>query len=230
MKVYIADVDCLADPNAYRAAYEKADRERQKKADRFRFPADKRLCLGAGLLLQEALRREGVRDRDIGIQPGGKPYLKGTKECFFNLSHAGTKVLCALAGEPVGCDIEKKKTPPLEVARRVFSPQEQERLFHLEGEEQKQYFYRLWTGKESFVKMTGEGLRHVPDDFTIRMPFGSQIVGEREVTFYEVLSTREYQGTVCKAGTALEDREESGRTIRREVVTVEFVELLYITH
>ncbi len=200
MKVYITDVESLSDPLHFQAARERVSGQRRQKADRFRFPADKRLSLGAGLLLQEALERAGIPDREIAVMPGGKPYLINTEDCFFNLSHSGTKVLCVLAAAPVGCDIEKRKTPPLEVARRCFSGEEQDRLFALEGEAQRQYFYRIWTGKESYLKMTGEGLRHMPDEFTIHLPFGSQIVGGCPVTFYEIPCGEGYQGTVCCRG------------------------------
>lgn len=215
MKVYIADVESLADPSIYRKAYEKVSRERQRKADRFRFPADKRLCLGAGLLLQDALHREGISDCEIEVMPGGKPSLKNTKQWYFNLSHSDTKVMCVLAKSPVGCDIEKRKEPPLAVAVKVFSVEERDRLQQLEGEEQNRYFYRLWTGKESFLKMTGEGLRHTPDDFTVHVPFGSQMIGGRCVSFYEIPCGDDYQGTVCKEELPAEDAGYTERNIER---------------
>ncbi len=218
MRVYVADVESLADPSAYREAYEKAGRKRQEKADRFRFSSDKRLCLGAELLLQEALEREGIRDREIEVMPGGKPYLKNVKEWYFNLSHSGTKVMCVLARAPVGCDIEERKDPPLAVAGKVFSGEEQDRLLQLEGEEQKQYFYRIWTGKESCLKMTGVGLRHTPDDFTVHVPFGRQMVGKKWVRFYEVPCGEDYQGTICKEEIIAEDT--AGDTAAAEVTCI----------
>ena len=56
IRAYIADVEPLADPLKYQAAYEKVSEARKRKADGFRFPADKRLSLGAGLLLKNALK------------------------------------------------------------------------------------------------------------------------------------------------------------------------------
>ena len=205
IRVYVADVESLADPLKYQAAYEKVSEARKRKADGFRFPADKRLSLGAGILLRNALEKAGIWDRDIEIMPGGKPYLKNTKEWFFNLSHSGTKVMCVLARNPVGCDIERKEKPPLELATEIFSKQEQERLMSLEKEAQRQYFYTIWTGKESYLKMTGEGLRHMPDDFTIFVPFGSQVIRNRWVTFYDIPCGEEYQAAVCHEGFTLQD-------------------------
>ena len=213
IRAYIADVEPLADPLKYQAAYEKVSEARKRKADGFRFPADKRLSLGAGLLLRNALEKAGIWDREIEIMPGGKPYLKNTKEWFFNLSHSGTKVMCVLARNPVGCDIERKEKPPLELATGIFSKQEQERLLSLEKAAQRQYFYTLWTGKESYLKMTGEGLRHMPDDFTIFVPFGSQVIRNRWVTFYDIPCGEEYQAAVCHEGFTLQD------------VQIEYIEL-----
>lgn len=209
IRVYVADVEPLADPGKYWAAYGKVSEARRKKTDRFRFASDKRLSLGAGLLLQKVLERAGILDREIGVMPNGKPYLKNTKDWFFNLSHSGTKVLCALAREPVGCDIERMENPPLELAPKVFSSQEQNQLFSLNGEAQRQYFYKLWTGKESYLKMTGEGLRHMPADFTISVPFASQVIENRLVAFYEVSCGEGYQGTVCKEAIIWKDMHET---------------------
>ncbi len=235
IRVYIADVQPLADPLKYQAAYEEVSEARKRKAAGFRFPADKRLSLGAGLLLKNALEKEGIWDREIEVMSGGKPYLKNTKEWFFNLSHSGTKVLCVLAREPVGCDIEKKEKPPLELATEIFSRQEQERLLSLEEEAQEQYFYTLWTGKESYLKMTGEGLRHMPDDFTISVPFTSQIIRNRWVTFYDIPCRDGYQATICKEELIMQDMQETAfeeeiylqntpRAVHAEKLLVEYIE------
>ena len=47
---------------------------------------------------------------------------------------------------------------PEKVAERFFSEAEQRYLSQYSGEEKNKEFYRLWTMKESYMKMTGEGL------------------------------------------------------------------------
>ena len=75
------------------------------------------------------------------------------------LSHGGGRAVLAVGTEPVGCDIEGL-APVREGVLRRFS--EAERAF-VEGAGEKERvraaaFCRIWTGKESFLKWTGEGL------------------------------------------------------------------------
>lgn len=220
MKVYIADVEALADPLKYRAAYQQASEARKSKVDRFRFETDKRLSLGAGILLQQALERENISDWVIDVMPGGKPYLKNTREWFFNLSHSGTKVLCVLAREPVGCDIEKTEKAPLELVQGVLSRQEQNQLVCLEGDTQRDYFYKLWTGKESYLKLTGEGLSHRLNDITIFVPFRRQMIENKWVNFYDISCGEGYQATVCREGNL----SSAQSTIHAEKLLAEYIE------
>ena len=45
---------------------------RQEKIDRLRYAADRRLSLGAGLLLDQGLKRFGLRERTEAFANGGK--------------------------------------------------------------------------------------------------------------------------------------------------------------
>jgi len=44
------------------------------------------------------------------------------------------------------------------LAQLVFSPEEQKRLQQKQGEQQLNYFYDVWTMKESYCKAVGQGL------------------------------------------------------------------------
>lgn len=208
MKVYMADASPLCDESCFEAAYRRVPGERQRKIDRFRFQKDKILSLAAGLLLQRALEEAEVRNPDIAYTPEGKPYLTNhALALYFNLSHSGTKAMCVLGDHPVGCDIEKLTVPPLMVGRHVFSKEEQKSLSLLKGEALKRQFFRLWTGKESYLKMTGEGLSGKPADFSIELPYGSQVIKGREVTFLEISCKGEYQAAVCVEGRCRKEAE-----------------------
>lgn len=208
MKVYMADASPLCDESCFEAAYRRVSWERQRKIDRFRFRKDKILSLTAGLLLQRALTEAGVQNPDIAYTPKGKPCLINHEPAlFFSLSHSGTKAMCVLGDHPVGCDIEKLAPPPLMVGRHVFSKDEQIRLSRLKGEVLKRQFFRLWTGKESYLKMTGEGLSGKPADFSIELPYGSQVIKGREVTFLEIPCEGEYQAAVCMEGRCRKEAE-----------------------
>lgn len=214
MDVYFFDTVQLEDPLRYEAAYREVDDERRRRIDGFRFEQDRRLSLGAGILLKRALADKGIRDMEIAYMPDGKPCLRNSSEWHFSLSHSGAAAMCVLAAQSVGCDIERIGNPPLKVARKVFSKEEQAILYSLEDEDKRKYFYALWTAKESFLKMTGEGLKTMPDDITVRVPLGCQIARGREVTFFDISYRDDYQAAVCAAGD-----------VRDEQIAVKHVEL-----
>lgn len=169
----VASAAFLADGKTYREAYRKVTANRRAKADRFVYDKDKRLCIGAELLLREALIRAGAGNIDPITEEGefGKPYLKDYPEIRFNLSHSGEMVLCAVSDREVGCDIEEiRKTSSLPLMQRFFYREEFEKIMNAGTEEaQTEMFYRFWTLKESFMKMKGLGMHLEPQTFGIRL-------------------------------------------------------------
>ena len=145
---------------------------RQKKIEAFRFQSGKALSLGAGLLLDYGLFQYGLREREVAIAYGAdeKPYLRDFPEIHFNLSHSGTLAMAVFADRETGCDVEQVKTPDMRVARRFFAPEEVKVLEEADGEAgRSKFFYRFWTLKESFLKVTGSGLRMPLDEFCIHL-------------------------------------------------------------
>ena len=119
-------------------------------------------------LMERMLAARGFRAQDVAVDAQGKPYCDGI---FFSLSHAGDLALCAVSGAPVGCDIELVKDAPFEIAPRVFRENERAYLRAAQdGIEAQRRFFTLWTLKESYMKMTGEGLALSLDRLEIRMP------------------------------------------------------------
>ena len=116
--------DEFSDPELYRRAYALLSPERQQRIDAYRFESDRRLSLGAGLLLREGLRRCGIDAPEVAFGAHGKPYLKDRQSPQFNLSHAGSIAVLALSERPVGVDIERCRTFRDALLRRVFSPEE----------------------------------------------------------------------------------------------------------
>ncbi len=96
---------------------------------------------------------------NITYNPYGKPYLIGAPQVFFNLSHSGAWIVCAIGDREMGIDVEQVRDicgMPAIVAR-MFSPGEQRLIMDLEGFEGLDKFFSLWTLKESFVKYLGRG-------------------------------------------------------------------------
>ncbi len=119
-----------------------------------------------------------VSEIRVETGPHGKPYLKEPEvPLFFNLSHAGDRMVLAFStsGE-VGIDLETYDHPcdSDQIAARFFHPDETAKLNRLSGEEKKQKFFSLWTEKEAFLKGTGEGLTRETSSFTFAaLPDGS---------------------------------------------------------
>lgn len=87
---------------------------------------------------------------DIKRGKHGKPYLDGYPDFHFNISHSKGMLLCATAEEEIGCDIQE--------VRPIRS-----KLFCKYATEQEKDIYReqpilLWTLKESYLKLTGQGI------------------------------------------------------------------------
>ena len=167
LKVYTINTDEFSDEAYFKACYGQLSASRREKTDRYRFLADKKLSVGAGILLDKGLQEYGLRESGVKFAYGenGKPYLPEYPQIHFNLAHSGTMALAAFADAEVGCDIEQIKTASLKLAKRFFCPSEYAYIDSFTGKEQAYAFYRIWTLKESFLKATGMGMRLPLDAF-----------------------------------------------------------------
>jgi 4'-phosphopantetheinyl transferase len=125
-----------------------------------------RFIANRGLLREILSRYLGVKAGELHFIVGehGKPRLSGNKAdnnpLHFNLSHSGDLFLLAVAADrEVGIDVEQihNDTPYSDMARLVFSPDEQQELLALPENLQRGAFYRCWTRKEAFMKACGMG-------------------------------------------------------------------------
>lgn len=164
----LTDVSALPDPLTDSAALAGIPPWRQAYILRYRRAADRRRSLGVWRLLERMLAERGLRAWDVAVDARGKPRCDGA---FFSLSHAGDLALCAVSDVPVGCDIEPAKDAPFEIAPRVFTAAERAWLRASQDEKEAQRrFFTLWTLKESYMKMTGEGLALAPERLELRLP------------------------------------------------------------
>lgn len=153
--VYMANASELPDPLEYPEYMEGLPAKRKEKIQRYKQKKSRQECLCAGLLLNHVLNLHGFSAETIRYGEKGKPEADGF---YFNLSHSGGIAVCAIGTEPVGCDAEKVKEAPMRIAEWYFCENELRYLQQTTGLEQDEAFFRLWTMKESYMKMTGEGL------------------------------------------------------------------------
>lgn len=118
----------------------------------------------------------------------GKPYIENSP-FHFNISHADGIVVCALSQSEIGVDAESIREVSDRVMRRCYSDSEIEYINSCE--DKNVAFTRLWTLKESYVKLTGEGvgtdLKSVSFDlknetaFSDKLAFSQFILNDRHV-------------------------------------------------
>lgn len=180
IRLYLADIRPLYQEKTFQCVYEMAEDGRRQKADACRTLQAKAASLAAGFLAEYALRDNGYGNRAIVYAENGAPKVAGNTEVFISLSHSGDYAVCAIAGRPVGVDIQKEQPIRQSVLRHFLPETEREEFLARHGmrEEGKaaggyrppltsniflpdaarQEFLRLWTAKESFMKLTGLGM------------------------------------------------------------------------
>ncbi|MBJ7961304.1 4'-phosphopantetheinyl transferase superfamily protein [Bacillus cereus group sp. N28] len=99
----------------------------------------------------------------------GKPFVQNFSDFHFNISHSGEWVVCATANSNVGIDIERvSDIEALKLANEFFSEEEFYDLSNMNSDEQINYFFDLWTLKESYIKTIGKGLYIPLNSFSVK--------------------------------------------------------------
>ena len=133
--------------------------------------------------IKEAVEKyDAEYDYEIDYCNNGKPCFKNGA-CQFNLSHAGRYAVCVVSACEVGVDIEGDRTCNDKVARRFFTEGECEWIYKTKAMEedkdisivakmenkdssyicsdnQDMRFFRIWTLKEAYSKVTGKGIAY----------------------------------------------------------------------
>jgi 4'-phosphopantetheinyl transferase len=113
---------------------------------------------------------------EFRASPLGKPAVTGPAAHVglgFNLSHSHGLVVCALTdGVTVGVDVEwrgrKLFAPDMpEMGDGYFSLRERAALLAAPAAARGEYFFKLWTLKEAYLKALGSGLDTPLESFTI---------------------------------------------------------------
>ena len=189
--LYFLDVSSIEENDEYKRVLDILPwRDRLDDIKRQKNPKNRRLSIGAGILLYYALKNAGVKDFAIAKNGSGKPYLLD-EDVSFNISHSGDAVICGVAGgkTDIGVDVEYIRKYNPAVFTRYFSDRERrwadERFGVLSDEDE--IYTRLWTLKESYVKMTGTGISD---------KFSETDLTEADVCF-QIFSMSDYRVTFC---------------------------------
>jgi len=110
--------------------------------------------------------KDKMSDITIEVDENGKGRIENRDNLFFNISHSKEYVVLALSDEEVGIDIQEIKPLKANVPKRFFTDIDNEYIDPSE-EGGIERFTEVWSAKESFAKLTGNG------------------IGEGFATFYE---------------------------------------------
>jgi len=133
---------------------------RKQKALSYRFDIDRKMSVISYLLLLYALRENyGIANPHISYGAFGKPFLTEYPGIHFNISHCPKGCICAVSDKEIGVDIQDIRPFSWDIARCVCYENE---LKLLERTDDKALlFTKIWAMKESYVKMTGEGITNI---------------------------------------------------------------------
>lgn len=202
MKLYIMDVREIEKNSILEERiFAILGKQRQEKVERCRHDKDKlrSLCAGALLCLgtmeweetEQDLTLHKVapgkvnwemlpaffkaQDKDVSCTYGanGKPRLLHYPQIQFNLSHSGDYVTAAFDKNPIGIDIQEHKKLRETTAKHFLSAWELGQLSMQEEEDREELLCRLWTIKESYIKLTGEGMKKSMKEIRVNRQSGT---------------------------------------------------------
>lgn len=150
----------LPDDVTFASAFAALPVWRRRKAETFRFDADRRRSVAVWLLLRQMLAERGI---DADVLPVvendcGKPSFDPSVGLHFSLSHAGDRVMVAVSDAEVGCDVERIVPIDDGMMNACLSVAERQDLAKLSGQDRDRAFMRLWVRKESYAKAIGRGM------------------------------------------------------------------------
>jgi len=164
IKLYLADISALGDPQSDNSKISLLPQERQIKILKHKLADDRKRSLGAGMIINKILYKNNVDVNSIHYGSNGKPYADNI---FFNVAHSGKFAFGVSSDKEVGCDVEIIKNEHLDIAKRFFTESEYNYIFN--SENSSNTFYKLWSIKESYIKLSGEGLRTPLNSFEINI-------------------------------------------------------------
>ncbi|MCL2424779.1 MAG: 4'-phosphopantetheinyl transferase superfamily protein [Oscillospiraceae bacterium] len=156
--LYIIDELEMLDDNFSEKFQKLLSNDRFTKYQRLHSSLNKNASVAVYLLLRLGLRDVYGIDEivEFDYAERGKPYLKDYPNIHFSLSHSHNIAACAISNVSVGVDVQKINHISDKVAKRVLTSDEYE-LF-LKSSTPNDYFCKIWTMKESYLKQSGVGI------------------------------------------------------------------------
>lgn len=160
--VYVMDTEIFEDDGVFDRCMERVSAYRRDKVMRLRFRHGRNASLAAGVLLAYVLDEyAGVDERDCAYVMGdrGKPRIVCGTDVHFSLSHTDNLVGVMVGCAPCGIDVERIRSFPESIVKRIFSDDDRAVYMSFDDERERDlYCAKVWTRREAYGKMTGDGV------------------------------------------------------------------------
>lgn len=154
--------------------------------------------------LREVLSKElQIAPKQLKLEAtlNGKPFLPDFPNFFFNVSHSKELLVIAVSTKEIGIDIEFKSTPFNEKTILTFMSLQECELFSslTLSSEKRNFFYQVWTAKESLSKLYGLGLNIDFQKLNITLDNSKQFFCDEYFTFGEFIELKpDYALALCQ--------------------------------
>jgi len=148
----------------------------QKKVDKYKFELLRnRQIISMGLLRVLIANYRNFRPNEINFYYNefGKPFISPDSDgnnLSFNSSHSNNIAVFVFSrNREVGIDVEKvKEMKDMEgVVDLCFSESEKKWFSKLSSDKKEEIFYKVWAGKEAYIKAIGKGLSFSPNRISL---------------------------------------------------------------
>ncbi|PRX27150.1 4'-phosphopantetheinyl transferase [Orenia metallireducens] len=221
LEIFSVKLEACIDDLKFKKMISLVSLEKQKSIKKYLKKEDAyRTVLGELLIRKVISHRLKIDNQEIEFENNkyGKPFLKKYSNFYFNISHSGEWIVCAVDNKSIGIDIERIEPIDLEIAKKFFSKKEYIDLISQKKENKLSCFYDLWTLKESYIKAVGKGLFLPLDSFIVRRIDNQNIslkvsnnLGRYFFRMYDI--DTEYKLAVCACSNYFPDK-----IIRKELL------------
>lgn len=150
--------DLLSQTNeTYQRFFNYLPYDRMQKVQRYRNETDKSNCVMSYMLIMYSVYKTfGIVTPEIASTKYGKLYLVDYPEAHFNISHCAKGCVCAVSDYEIGIDIQDVRPFSWSVVNHCCSAKEKQLLRNCIDPTAE--FTKIWTMKESYLKMKGTGI------------------------------------------------------------------------
>lgn len=191
-RVYFVELDEKIPFLTYEHLLKKLSTEKRDRILKFHFDIDKKLGVVSDLLVRcLACNYLDVDNSELRFDTNeyGKPFLVGTPDFHYNISHTRNAIAVAVSRNPVGIDVEKIREYERGIVNSFFCQKEKTYIVN-DIENESKHFYEVWTKKEAYIKWIGKGLS---------MPLNSfDVFDDKLSCCLETFEKRNYMISICR--------------------------------